>query len=194
MEVGQFGELGSATDCRKYPTRGSARVRYLGTGVTNTVRFRRSTSGSSDIGSRALPGLFILSRGEAIKMSRNHFSLTFALLALPSSAFANDSITCPPSSDSQNATCIVVPESDGVFNFEIIVTAHSNTSGRLTTEIKLDSGPCATHKEVAFKGDGRATDICSRKLKAGSSVTVTGIGTNSNAESPTLHLSATRAQ
>jgi len=132
---------------------------------------------------------------------RNDRYVALALAALaPVAALAEDSITCPPSDNRAEATCIVVPEKDGVFQFEFRAEARGNGHGTPTiwTQIALDNvsdkdKECAKRKAVAWKdGTGGATAICAKPLKAGQAYTAVATTGNENADSTSAVLKAKR--
>jgi len=132
---------------------------------------------------------------------RINLSVVFAVAALaPVAALAEDSITCPPSDNRAEATCIVVPEKDGVFQFEFRAEANGNGHGTpsIWTQIALDNVPdkdkeCAKKKTIAWKNNaGGATAICAKPLKAGQAYTVVATTGNENADSTSAVLKTKR--
>lgn len=127
-------------------------------------------------------------------VSRKLYAALFAV-TLATGASAADSITCPPSDNRAEATCIVVPSKDGVFQFEFRAEAKGNGHGTPTiwTQIDLDEKECAKRKNIAWKdGPGGASAICAKPLKAGQAYTVVATTGNENADSSSAALKAKR--
>lgn len=121
--------------------------------------------------------------------------ITLAIAGLPLLALAEDSITCPPTDNRIDNTCIVVPDGNGTFQFEFRAEAQGNNVGISTiwTKIDVNSIPCAPKRIVGWKtGLGGATAICAKKLETGQPYTITAQTGNENANAVSSVLAVRR--
>ena len=121
--------------------------------------------------------------------------ITLAIAGLPLLALAEDSITCPPTDNRIDNTCIVVPDGNGTFQFEFRAEAQGNNVGISTIWTKIDVNriPCAPKRIVDWKtGLGDATAICAKKLENGQPYTITAQTGNKNANAVSSVLAVKR--